>query len=59
MSTMLKISIFFLTMFKKVKFDFYVYIHNILAEKLLSLVKCSCEIESFFITSPNISSILN
>ena len=49
----------FFSIFKKVKFNIYVYIYIIFAEKLLSFVICSCEIESFEIISPNISSTLN
>ena len=55
---MIIISIF-LPRFKKVKFDIYIRIHFIVAKNFLSFVTFSSEIESFEITSPNISSALN
>ena len=51
--------LFYPFFFKKVKFSIYIYLHIILAEKLLGLVICSGQIESLLITSPNISSTLN
>ena len=56
---MVEYQYFFLSRFKKVKIDFYVYIHIILAIKLFKLVNCSGEIDSLLIISPKISSTLN
>ena len=53
------INIFLLSIFKKVKFNIYIYIHIILVKKLFNLVICSGEIESFDIILPKISSTLN
>ena len=55
----LEIFYFFFTNFEKVNFNSYVYIYINFAKKLLGLVICSGEIESFEITSPKISSTLN
>ena len=48
----------FFCRFEKVKFEFYVYIHIILAKRIFNFVICSVEIESLLITSPKISSTL-
>ena len=53
------INIIFLFRFKKIKFNNYVYVHNISAEKVLGLVICSGDVETLLITSPNTSSTLN
>ena len=58
-STWFNIDLFLLSRFKKVKFKIYIYIHIILAKKLLSFVICSGEILSLLITSPKTSSTLN
>ena len=57
-STRLIINIFFQSRFKKIKFDIYIYIHIVLAPKMLSLGICSCEMEYLLIISPNSSSTL-
>ena len=49
----------FLSRFEKVKFNIYIYIHIILAQKLFKLVICSGEIVSLWIKSPKLSSTLN
>ena len=58
-STRFVIFHFFFSIFKKVKFNIFIYIYIIFAKKLLSFVICSGEMESYEITSPNISSTLN
>ena len=44
--------VFFVSSFKKVKFNIYIYLHTILKIKLLGLVNCSDEMVSFGIISP-------